>query len=406
MLASRLFIHTDRETPAEAEVVSHRLMLRAGFVRQLAGGIYSWLPLGWRVAAKIAAIVREEMDGAGAAEVFLPAVQPADLWKKSGRWEVYGDELLRFSDRHRREFCFGPTHEEVVTDIVRASAKSYRQLPFNLYQIQTKFRDEIRPRFGVMRAREFIMKDAYSFDADADGMRESYEAMRAAYCRIFDRVGLSYRMVEADSGAIGGSHSHEFMVLADSGEEAIVYCDAENYAANVERAQCAPPAGKTPAAEGGDEKNSHPRNPNHRGAGRIPGRAAAGKIAEDDDCERRRRRGGADIARRPFPESFKGGGAFAGWREPAPCRPGGGAKKNRRGLRLAGAGEHAAAGCGGLWNSKRGGLCLRRKRGRRALHRRELRTRHAGAALRRPAKRASRRPLAGRARSAFHVQGD
>ena len=246
MLASRLFIHTDRETPAEAEIISHRLMLRAGFVRQLAGGIYSWLPLGWRIASKIAAIVREEMDAAGAAEVFLPAVQPADLWKKSGRWEVYGEELLRFSDRHRREFCFGPTHEEVITDIVRPSAKSYRQLPFNLYQIQTKFRDEIRPRFGVMRAREFIMKDAYSFDADAEGMRASYEAMRAAYCRIFDRIGLSYRMVEADSGAIGGSHSHEFMVLADSGEEAIVYCDAENYAANVERAACAPPTGKRP----------------------------------------------------------------------------------------------------------------------------------------------------------------
>ena len=246
MLASRLFIHTDRETPADAEIVSHRLMLRAGFVRQLAGGIYSWLPLGWRIASKIAAIVREEMDAAGAAEVFLPAVQPADLWKKSGRWEVYGEELLRFSDRHRREFCFGPTHEEVITDIVRPSAKSYRQLPFNLYQIQTKFRDEIRPRFGVMRAREFIMKDAYSFDADAEGMRASYETMRAAYCRIFDRIGLSYRMVEADSGAIGGSHSHEFMVLADSGEEAIVYCDAENYAANVERAACAPPAGKRP----------------------------------------------------------------------------------------------------------------------------------------------------------------
>ena len=246
MRASRLFIHTDRETPAEAEVVSHRLMLRAGFIRQLAGGIYSWLPLGWRVVAKIANIIREEMDSAGAAEVFLPAVQPADLWKKSGRWAVYGEELLRFSDRHRREFCFGPTHEEVVTDIVRASAKSYRQLPFNLYQIQTKFRDEIRPRFGVMRAREFIMKDAYSFDADADGMRESYRVMRDAYRRIFDRVGLSYRMVEADSGAIGGSHSHEFMVLADSGEEAVVYCDAENYAANVERAACAPPAGQRP----------------------------------------------------------------------------------------------------------------------------------------------------------------
>ena len=246
MLASRLFVHTGRETPADAEVVSHQLMLRAGFIRQLAGGIYSWLPLGWRVASKIAGIVREEMNAAGAAEVFLPAVQPADLWKKSGRWEVYGEELLRFPDRHRREFCFGPTHEEVVTDIVRASVKSYRQLPFNLYQIQTKFRDEIRPRFGVMRAREFIMKDAYSFDADADGMRESYRVMRAAYCRIFDRIGLSYRVVEADSGAIGGSHSHEFMVLADSGEEAVVHCDAENYAANVERAACAPPAGKRP----------------------------------------------------------------------------------------------------------------------------------------------------------------
>ena len=246
MLASRLFIHTDRETPAEAEIVSHRLMLRAGFIRQLAGGIYSWLPLGWRIVSKIARIVREEMDNAGAAEVFLPAVQPADLWKQSGRWKVYGEELLRFSDRHRREFCFGPTHEEVVTDIVRASAKSYRQLPFNLYQVQTKFRDEIRPRFGVMRAREFIMKDAYSFDADEKGMRKSYEEMRAAYCRIFDRIGLSYRMVEADSGAIGGSHSHEFMVLAESGEEAVVYCDAEQYAANVERAPCAPPAGKRP----------------------------------------------------------------------------------------------------------------------------------------------------------------
>ena len=246
MLASRFFIHTDRETPAEAEIVSHRLMLRAGFIRQLAGGIYSWLPLGWRIVSKIARIVREEMDAAGAAEVFLPAVQPADLWKQSGRWEVYGDELLRFSDRHRRDFCFGPTHEEVVTDIVRASVKSYRQLPFNLYQIQTKFRDEIRPRFGVMRAREFIMKDAYSFDADEEGMRQSYEAMRAAYCRIFDRIGLSYRMVEADSGAIGGSHSHEFMVLADSGEEAVVYCDAEEYAANVERAACAPSAAKRP----------------------------------------------------------------------------------------------------------------------------------------------------------------
>ena len=258
MLASRLFIHTVREVPAEAEVASHQLMLRAGFVRQLAGGIYSWLPLGWRVVSKIAAVVREEMNRAGAAEVFLPAVQPADLWKKSGRWEVYGDELLRMSDRHRREFCFGPTHEEVVTDIVRASVASYRQLPFNLYQVQTKFRDEIRPRFGVMRAREFVMKDAYSFDADADGMRRSYETMRDAYCKIFDRLGLSYRMVEADSGAIGGSHSHEFMVLADSGEEAIVFCDADGYAANVDRAVCAPPSGERPSPKEEMKKISTP----------------------------------------------------------------------------------------------------------------------------------------------------
>ena len=241
MRASRFFIHTLRGEPAEAELASHRLMLRAGFVRRLASGIYSWLPAGWRAARKVADIVREEMDAAGAAEVFLPAVQPTELWRESGRLEDYGPELLRFPDRHGREFCLGPTHEEVVTEIVRAAVDSYRQLPFNLYQIQTKFRDEIRPRFGIMRAREFLMKDAYSFDIDADGMRASYERMRAAYCRIFDRVGLRYRMVEADSGAIGGSHSHEFVVLARAGEEEIVYCDEERYAANVDRARLSPP---------------------------------------------------------------------------------------------------------------------------------------------------------------------
>lgn len=241
MRASQFFIHTGKETPAEAELVSHRLMLRAGLVRKHAGGIYSWLPAGWRAARKVASIVREEMDAAGCAEVFMPAVQPAQLWQESGRWQEYGAELLRFADRHGREFCMAPTHEEVITDIVRAHVSSYRRLPFNLYQIQTKFRDEIRPRFGVMRAREFLMKDAYSFDIDEEGMRKSYETMRRAYCRIFDRIGLRYRMVEADSGTIGGDHSHEFMVLADSGEEVILYCEESGYAANLERAECLPP---------------------------------------------------------------------------------------------------------------------------------------------------------------------
>ena len=234
MRASRLFITTDRETPAEAEIASHRLMLRARFIRKLASGIYSWLPVGWRVVRKISSIVREEMDAAGAAEVFMPAVQPADLWQQSGRWQAYGPELLRLNDRHGRDFCMGPTHEEVITDIVRGNLSGYRQLPVNLYQIQTKFRDEIRPRFGVMRAREFIMKDAYSFDTDKAGMAASYESMRVAYCRIFDRIGLRYRMVEADSGAIGGDHSHEFMVLAESGESLILYCKNGDYAASVE----------------------------------------------------------------------------------------------------------------------------------------------------------------------------
>ena len=254
MRASQFFIYTDKSTPAEAEIISHQLMLRGRFIRKVASGIYSWLPLGWRVVRKIAEIVREEMDAAGGAEIFMPAVQPADLWRESGRWRAYGAELLRFEDRHGREFCMGPTHEEVVTDIVRAQVASYRQLPVNLYQIQTKFRDEIRPRFGIMRAREFIMKDAYSFDTDAEGMARSYETMRAAYCRIFDRIGLKYRMVEADSGAIGGSHSHEFMVLADSGEELILYCEESGFAANVERCQLPPPSAAAPAPQRQMEK--------------------------------------------------------------------------------------------------------------------------------------------------------
>lgn len=237
MRASRLFIHTQREDPAEAELTSHRLMQRAGMIQQLAAGIFSWLPLGWRTVRKVKQIVREEMDAAGAAEIMMPAVQPAELWQESGRWQVYGPELLRLRDRHERDYCVGPTHEEVVTALARAKVSSWRHLPFNLYQIQTKFRDEIRPRFGIMRAREFIMKDAYSFDVDAAGAQASYQAMRAAYVRIFDRLGLDYRVVAADSGAIGGSQSEEFLVLADNGEAVLAYTDG-NYAANLDQVPC------------------------------------------------------------------------------------------------------------------------------------------------------------------------
>ncbi len=246
MRAKQFFIHTVKETPAEAELTSHRLMLRAGLVHKAASGIYSWLPVGWRVIRKINDIVRQEMDSAGCAEVLMPAVHPAELWKESGRWDAYGTELLRFKDRHNRDFCLSPTHEEVVTDIIRSHTVGLRSLPLSLYQIQTKFRDEIRPRFGVMRAREFVMKDAYSFDLDEDGMHASYENMRQAYCRIFERIGLDFRMVEADSGLIGGDCSHEFMVLADSGEEEILYAQESNFASNVESVACHPTADEMP----------------------------------------------------------------------------------------------------------------------------------------------------------------
>ncbi len=237
MRYSMLLIPTLKETPADAEVVSHQLMLRAGMIRKLAAGIYTYLPLGYRVIRKVEAIVREEMNQAGAQEVLMPAVQPASLWKESGRWEHYGKELLRFRDRKETDFCIGPTHEEVITDLVRMNVRSYRELPLNLYQIQTKFRDEIRPRFGLMRGREFIMKDAYSFDRDEAGAEESYEKMHEAYCRIFERCGLDFRAVEADTGAIGGSFSHEFMVMAETGEDAVAVCDSCAYAANTERAE-------------------------------------------------------------------------------------------------------------------------------------------------------------------------
>ncbi len=227
-------LKTFKETPAEAEVISHQLMLRAGLIRRLASGLYTWLPLGLRVLHKVEAIIREEMDRAGALELLMPMVQPAELWRESGRWEEYGPELLRLHDRHGREFCLGPTHEEVITDIARNELKSYRQLPVNYYQIQTKFRDEIRPRFGVMRAREFTMKDAYSFHLDEASLLEGYEKMRVAYERIFTRLQLEFRIVQADPGAIGGNRSEEFHVLAESGEDAIAYCEADDYAANVE----------------------------------------------------------------------------------------------------------------------------------------------------------------------------
>jgi len=246
MRVSQFLLSTLKETPAEAEVASHRLMLRAGLIRQLARGIYTWMPLGLRVLRKVERIVREEMNATGAIELAMPAVHPAELWQESGRWEQYGPELLRFKDRHQRDFCFGPTHEEVVSDLVRQQVRSYRQLPLNLYQIQTKFRDEIRPRFGVMRAREFVMNDAYSFHADEASLEQTYRAMIDCYSRIFTRLGLKFRAVAADTGAIGGTGSHEFHVLADSGEDAIAYCPASDYAANVELAEAVAPA--TPRA--------------------------------------------------------------------------------------------------------------------------------------------------------------
>jgi prolyl-tRNA synthetase len=247
MRVTRFFLATLKEAPAEAELPSHKLMLRAGLIRRLGSGLYSWMPLGLRVLRNVEAVIREEMDAAGALEVFMPAVQPAELWRETGRWDVFGPLMLRMKDRHERDFCFGPTHEEVITDIARREIRSYRQIPVTFYQIQTKFRDEIRPRFGVMRAREFLMKDAYSFDADRDGLARSYQTMYETYARVFTRLGLRFRAVAADTGAIGGSASHEFQVIADSGEDAIAFCPASDYAANVELAEALAPASPRPA---------------------------------------------------------------------------------------------------------------------------------------------------------------
>ena len=242
MRASRYLITTKKDSPADAEVISHKLMLRAGMIKKVASGLYSWLPLGLKVFRKVEAIVREEMDRSGALELMMPVVQPADLWQESKRWSQFGPELLRIKDRHDREFCLGPTHEEVITDIIRSEISSYKQLPANFYQIQTKFRDERRPRFGVMRTREFCMKDAYSFHSNAESLQETYDLMHKTYSEIFQRTGLVFRAVLADTGSIGGSHSHEFHVLADSGEDAIVFSNGSDYAANIEKAEALPPA--------------------------------------------------------------------------------------------------------------------------------------------------------------------
>jgi len=249
MRTSQLLISTLKETPADAEVISHQLMLRAGLIRRLASGLYTWLPMGLRVLRKTEAIVREEMALVGAQELLMPSIQPAELWQESARWEKYGPELLRITDRHNREFCYGPTHEEVITDLVRQEIRSYKQLPITFYQIQTKFRDEIRPRFGVMRAREFLMKDAYSFHLNPDSLQQTYDDMFTAYSRIFERIGLNFRPVQADTGSIGGNASHEFHVLANSGEDAIAFSDKSDYAANVEFAEAIAPVADRPEAK-------------------------------------------------------------------------------------------------------------------------------------------------------------
>ena len=254
MKASQFFISTLKEAPAEAALPSHKLMLRAGLIKANASGLYTWMPMGLRVLRKVENIVREEMNRAGAIELLMPVIQPADLWKESGRWDFYGDELLRITDRHDNEFCFSPTCEEMVTDIVRKEINSYKQLPKNFYHINTKFRDERRPRFGVMRAREFVMKDAYSFHADFASLQETYQAMYDAYCRVFGRLGLNFRPVAADTGSIGGTGSHEFQVLAESGEDVIAYSDTSDYAANVELAQTLPLSGSRAAAQKNLEK--------------------------------------------------------------------------------------------------------------------------------------------------------
>jgi len=249
MRASQFFFNTQKEAPSDAELLSHKLMVRAGLIKRLGSGLYTWMPLGLRVLRKVETIVRDEMNKAGALELLMPAVQPKELWEETGRWAVFGPQMLKITDRHEREFCFGPTHEEVITDIARSEIRSYKQLPLNFYQIQTKFRDEIRPRFGVMRAREFMMKDAYSFHTSFESLENTYQTMYQAYSNVFTRLGLKFRAVKADTGAIGGDGSHEFHVLADSGEDGLAYCEQSDYAANVELAEAVATGSRAAAAE-------------------------------------------------------------------------------------------------------------------------------------------------------------
>ena len=264
MRTSQFPLNTVKEIPADAVIISHQLMIRAGLIRKLAAGLYTWLPLGLRVLRKVEAIVREEMNKAGALEVLMPALQPAELWQETGRWEKYGPELARLKDRHDRDFCLGPTHEEIITDLARNEIKSYKQLPINYYQIQTKFRDEIRPRFGVMRCREFIMKDAYSFHLSQESLQETYDLMHRTYTTIFSRFGLKFRAVMADSGSIGGAVSHEFHVLADSGEDAIAFSDASDYAANIEKAEAIIPSEVRATATNETQTSCHTRTTQYR----------------------------------------------------------------------------------------------------------------------------------------------
>ena len=258
MRVSQFPLSTLKESPADAELISHQLMLRAGMIRRLASGLYTWLPLGLRILRKVENVIREEMDRSSAIEVLMPSIQPAELWQESGRWDQYGPELLRMQDRHHRDFCYGPTHEEVITDLVRREVRSYKQLPVNYYQIQTKFRDEIRPRFGVMRAREFIMKDAYSFHLNKESLESTYQVMYDTYVSIFTRLGLQFKTVEADTGSIGGNVSHEFHVLAESGEDAIAFSTESDYAANVELAPVAPVQNSDASASRPLEKTATP----------------------------------------------------------------------------------------------------------------------------------------------------
>ena len=357
MRVSKFFISTLKEAPSEAEVISHKLMLRAGLIKRLTSGVYTWMPLGLRVLRRVENIIREELNRSGAIELSMPAVQPAELWIESGRWEQYGPELLRIKDRHDRDFCFGPTHEEVISDVVRREVKSYRQLPLNFYQIQTKFRDEIRPRFGVMRGREFVMKDAYSFHTSYEDLQTTYREMYDCYSRIFTRLGLKFRAVAADTGSIGGTGSHEFHVLADSGEDALAYCPDSEYAANVELAEAVAPAAARPAAGTGADQSPHARRQNHRRPVHVP-EIACRKNRQSRGGRRRRRQTRADDGtRRSRTESDQGRQTRCREKTAGVCLAGKHPRGLRRRPRLAGAGGLQRHGHCGSHRGRNGRLC-------------------------------------------------